>query len=102
MKKIEENKISHKCSTDSGSSGAPILLVKNNKVIGVHYGGSKHSFNFNFGTLLLKPIIEFLKEYKNISKNLSKENNNQKVNNKMQNDFFQNFNSLNINEYIII
>ena len=32
-KKRKENKISHKCSTDSGSSGAPILLVKNNKVI---------------------------------------------------------------------
>ena len=38
LKNVEEDKIIHKCNTDYGSSGAPILLLKNNKVIGYHYG----------------------------------------------------------------
>ena len=58
LQSINENKIKHKCNTDTGSSGSPILLLKNNKVVGVHYGSSsQHSFNF--GTLIVKPIIEF-------------------------------------------
>ena len=59
LKNIEQNKIIHKCNTDAGSSGSPILLLNNNKVIGVHYGCPKHNFNFNFGSLLIKPIIDF-------------------------------------------
>ena len=50
LNNINESKINHKCNTDSGSSGSPILLLKNNKVIGVHYGYPKHNKNFNFGT----------------------------------------------------
>ena len=57
--KIEGSKIYHKCTTDYGSSGSPILSLQNNKVIGVHYGGSNFNFNYNFGTLLAYPIIEF-------------------------------------------
>ena len=60
-------KIIHKCNTDSGSSGSPILLLKNNKVIGVHYGAPKHNKNFNFGTLLKKPLLEYIKD--NIKEN---------------------------------
>ena len=59
----EDNKIMHKCNTDSGSSGSPILLLNNNKVIGVHYGGSKHNHNFNFGTLLKKPLLKYINIY---------------------------------------
>ena len=59
-----------KCNTDSGSSGSPILLLKNNKVIGVHYGAPKHNKYFNFGTLLKKPLLEYIKD--NIK--LNKEN----------------------------
>ena len=33
LSNIEENKIKHKCNTDTGSSGSPILLLKSNKVI---------------------------------------------------------------------
>jgi len=62
LNNINENKIIHKCNTDTGSSGSPILLLKNNKVIGVHYGGAKHNNNFNFGTLLKKPLLEYIKE----------------------------------------
>jgi len=65
LNNIEENKIIHKCNTDTGSSGSPIILLNNNKVIGVHYGGSKHNhnFNFNFGTLLKRPLLEYIKIY---------------------------------------
>ena len=58
---ITDCRINHKCNTDTGSSGAPILLLKSNKVIGVHYGSGK--FAFNFGTLILKPIFEFQQIY---------------------------------------
>ena len=30
---IEKSKITHKCNTNSGSSGSPILLLKNNQVM---------------------------------------------------------------------
>ena len=57
--KIKESTIYHKCSTDDGSSGAPILSLENNKVIGVHFGFSKIGTKFNLGTLIVYPIIEF-------------------------------------------
>ena len=62
---IEKSKITHKCNTDSGSSGSPILLLKNNQVIGIHYGFPKHNSHINFGTLLVKPLIEFQEIYRN-------------------------------------
>ena len=43
LNNINENKIIHKCNTDTGSSGSPIFLLKNNTVIGVHYGAPKHN-----------------------------------------------------------
>jgi len=64
LRNIEENKIIHKCNTDTGSSGSPIILLKNNKVIGVHYAGSKYNINFNFGTLLKQPLEEYINLYK--------------------------------------
>jgi hypothetical protein len=33
---IKEYEIEHKCTTEYGSSGGPIILLKTNKVIGVH------------------------------------------------------------------
>ena len=58
LSKIEQNKINHKCSTDGGSSGSPILNLNNNRLIGVHYGKSD-SFNYNLGTLIIYPLLEF-------------------------------------------
>ena len=48
----------HKCSTKGGSSGSPILNIKNNKLIGIH----KESNNkqFNRGLFLNYPIKEYL------------------------------------------
>ena len=60
---ITDNKIKHKCDTDYGSSGSPILLLEKNKVIGIHCGKIN---NFNYGTLLTSSI----KEFQNMSKNI--------------------------------
>ena len=48
----------HFCYTDNGSSGAPILNVNNNKLIGIHKGASGN-YNFNKGTILIFPLKEF-------------------------------------------
>ena len=70
LDKIYEDKrynFNHKCSTEKGSSGSPILY-SNNKVIGVHKEG--HTNNFNKGSFLDLPIKEFIKKnYKNKDKN---------------------------------
>ena len=58
---IKDSEIFHKCSTDNGSSGSPILSLENNKLIGVHYGNSNinPNSNYNLGTLIAYPIKEF-------------------------------------------
>ena len=60
---VDGYKISHFCSTEEGSSGSPILNLRNNKVVGVHYGSSKN--RFNLGTFLKYPITDFINKYKN-------------------------------------
>jgi len=52
-----EKKLQHKCNTLDGSSGAPILLIENQKVIGIHLSASKE--NFNIGILIIYLIFEF-------------------------------------------
>ena len=59
----EEYKISHKCSTDKGSSGCPILNSKTYKVIGIHKASFKNK-NENFGILLRHAINIFIEEMK--------------------------------------
>ena len=53
----------HKCSTKGGSSGSPILNIKNNKLIGIH----KESNNkkYNRGLFLNYPIKEYIQLYNN-------------------------------------
>ena len=61
---FENNKymFRHKCNANNGSSGSPILNIKN-KIIGIHKGGY---FNkYNTGTFLNYPIKEFLQQYCN-------------------------------------
>ena len=62
---VNKSKIYHYCTTKEGSSGSPILLIKNQKLIGIHCG-SINQFEFNNGTLLIYSIIEFA----NIDNNL--------------------------------
>ena len=57
-------KIRHKCSTKEGSSGSPILLSSNQKVIGIHYG-SPVNRDFNEGTIIIFPIISFYQDIQN-------------------------------------
>ena len=64
LNRINEYDIIHICSTDNGSSGSPILNLENNKVIGIHNGGSSH-FEFNKGILLKEPINEFIHKNNN-------------------------------------
>ena len=68
LESIQMDEINHKCSTDKGSSGSPILLLKSNKVIGVHHGNIKSDSKFNVGKLLVKPLIDF-QNIQNISNN---------------------------------
>ena len=51
------NDIKHKCNTDHGSSGAPILSSFTNKVISIHKLFLE-SRNFNLGTFLKFPLDE--------------------------------------------
>ena len=77
--------IYHKCSTDFGSSGSPILSLENNKLIGVHYGSSKNNFNFNKGTLIAFPIIEF-QDIKNVKAIIPKKLNSMTIRYKINNE----------------
>ena len=62
----------HKCCTRRGSSGSPILNLKN-KIIGIHKEGTN---KYNKGTFLNYPIKEFIKQnYTNESKNKLKNDN---------------------------
>ena len=58
---IIEDRINHFCNTEEGSSGSPILSLKNNKIIGIHYGSS--SKKINFGIYIKKVIDEFNNKY---------------------------------------
>ena len=62
----------HKCCTRRGSSGSPILNLKN-KIIGIHKEGTN---KYNKGTFLNYPIKEFIKQnYTNESENKLKNDN---------------------------
>ena len=61
---INKNEINHKCITKEGSSGSPILLLKSNKVIGIHYGCSKN-FDLNKGTLIIYAIFDLINNENN-------------------------------------
>ena len=63
LDELNKSKIYHYCTTKEGSSGSPILLIKNQKLIGIHYGSSKN-YEYNNGTLLIYSIIEFSKKRK--------------------------------------
>ena len=64
LKNIDESNnytFEHLCSTEKGSSGSPILNIKNNKIIGIHKEAYKN--NYNRGTFLNYPIQEYINNY---------------------------------------
>ena len=64
IKNIEgENNFHHFCNTENGSSGAPILNLSNNKVIGVHLGATKN-FNYNLGLFMKNALNDFINKKK--------------------------------------
>lgn len=85
-------KIRHKCSTKEGSSGSPILLSSNQKVIGIHYG-TRINRLFNEGTIIIFPIINF---YQDIQKNFIKVKEDKTKNQ----DVFNNYNNNKYNQSI--
>ena len=55
--------IEHSCYCDVGAGGGPLIYSYNNKVIGIHKGGESGK-NWKIGTLIEKPINEFMEKYK--------------------------------------
>ena len=52
---ISENIFYHKCDTDEGYSGSPIILSSDKRVIGIHKF-SIESENMNYATQFIKQI----------------------------------------------
>ena len=75
---INNSDITHNCNIKEETSFSPILLLYNQKLIGIHCGNSKQ-YKYNKGKLLIYSLIEFSKiknnlliinkERKNISMN---------------------------------
>ena len=59
----EDDRIYHLCCTDKCSGGSPIMNLSNGKIIGIHLGSSVRK-NYNLGTYLNKPILEFFGKFK--------------------------------------
>ena len=66
IEKVNEYDIKHKCHTEPGSSGGPILSKLTNKVIGIHKGSIGNKYNI--GTFLKYPLND-LKFAQKVSKN---------------------------------
>ena len=76
IKDIIDNKtIYHKCNTEEGSSGGPILSLKTFKVIGIHYGCIKGDINLNNG-IFIKYAIDLNRKANKKKYNLYKNENN--------------------------
>ena len=65
IEKENDYDIKHKCHTEPGSSGGPILSKITNKVIGIHKGSIGNKYNL--GTFLEEPLN--LIKHKKVSKN---------------------------------
>ena len=61
---VDNNKIEHLCSTETGSSGGPIINLENGCVFAIHVGNKGNKINL--GSIIKNPIDEFynLKENK--------------------------------------
>ena len=69
----------HSCNTDRGSSGSPIFLKRQNKIIGIHTGGYIEE-KINNGIFLNYPILEFKSELDKSEKNRKDKKENKKEN----------------------
>ena len=78
MSKDSKEDILYLCGTLQGSSGGPILNLKNNKVIGVHKGSVGDEKSLKIGTLM-EYIVNAFKETYDINKNKLNINEKEKV-----------------------
>ena len=62
---INNSDITHNCNIKEGASGSPILLINNQKLIGIHHDSSNQN-KYNKGRLLIYSIIEFSKIKNNL------------------------------------
>ena len=62
---IDKKIINHKCCTEEGSSGSPILLLETFKVIGIHYCSGLKNINLNYGTFIKYAKDLFNNKYHN-------------------------------------
>ena len=85
LNKLNELNIEHTCFYESGSNGAPILNLSNNKVIGISLDSIKNN-NFNSGIILKYAVEEFKNKYTNINQQFM--NNNFQMPNMMNNNNF--------------
>ncbi len=67
IKKMDEHRIEHSCPAKRGSSGAPLLDLETNQVIGINRTSSND--NNNRGIFLRYPIHDFLNQEVILSKN---------------------------------
>lgn len=97
---IIEKDIHHKCSTERGSSGSPILSLETFKVVGVHKSGPiREIYKYNKGTFMKYALEEFYKKYNLKIKSVdNKINNKNKKNNIQSNKKIKNINLLGKNE----
>ena len=70
IKYIENDIIFHKCATEFGSSGSPILNLQNFKVMGIHTGTIA---KFNKGLVIKKPIEGFNQKIQAIKQKIQNE-----------------------------
>ena len=95
MKNIDNNKYTfeHSCLCDIGSLGAPLMLLSNKKLIGMHKGINEVNYN-KIGIFLKEPIEEFCKLYKNKgSNNMNYSRKNSSNKNKELNELNKNSNN---------
>ena len=90
---ISVNEFKHNCDIDTGSSGSPIILISNSKVIGIHKVGI---ININIGSFL--GIIFNHNDY--IIENYNKEMNDNPIIKKAKTSSIQFQKSININQLI--
>ena len=85
---IDNYSIMHKCSSESGSSGGPLIDLLTKKVIGIHNGCAEKKKEYR--GVLFKPIIEdfYSFKFKNVEKMFNNINKSQNANikNKNQNN----------------
>ena len=63
LKNIDNYRIIHLCSTEKGSTGSPIINLSNGKIIGIHCSSSFKP-NYNIGTFLKYPVLNFIDKFK--------------------------------------